>query len=827
VSALSDPDNVQLVVVDEGGTPPVSQTFETVGYTEDEAYAILTGRPLVAAIYPGGVGEADEPDDDDDSDADVADAQAHTGAMVALVPSAADVQRLALAGGEAPEELHLTICYLGDAALIDPAVQLALLNALTEVSLGQAAIVANGFGAAIWNPTGDTPCLIMNVGDDDGGLESAKCAIWDAVNSVWSAGYPEQHSPWVPHIALEYTGDPGALTKALDLVGPIMFDRVRVAFGDYISDLPLYASDVTMGDQMTENLTAAAPAATGTAAPDVGGVGNTDLPVGNMGFSGGEPWFGVLVVEGVQTGDGRMFAEGSLTWAETPLPLAWQRENLGEHMGSVISGRIDNVWRDPANSSMIWGNGVFDSTGIDGAEALRQVRDGFLSGVSVDVDSVNDSDVELVFPPSDGDPMEDMFAMPELMIFNNGRIRGATQCALPAFVEARIQLGSMTPPGLEMALPTTAPAATGAAASVDEQWNDLAEDALIASMMSMDVATSAYAWIDRKQVKSGAVHKLHSRFLHHHVDKSGKASGANVTACSVGIGQLLSNPRLNMSMSDRRAAYEHLAGHLRQAGLTPQAFTSEGLTDDVRALYASASLNDQELAPPDEAFADPGFVEPTALSIVSSGEWQLISGHAALFGTCHLSFPNACVTAPYEEEHVYYRLGEVVTASGSRVAVGPITLGTGHAATVGLDPRRAAEHYDNTGSCVALVASGCDDFGVWVAGVVKPGTPPGRVMELAGAKLSGDWRRIGGSLRLVAMLAVNTPGFPVPRLKAHVTDGRQTSLVAAGIMPDAAVLRSAKDQIAINSMKASLARRIGRDPQTLARELRNRVHGKG
>jgi 2'-5' RNA ligase len=832
LNSLNDPANTPVFfVVDEGGTPPIPGTEESGGYTEEEAYAILTGQSLVAATYDDVIeGDTDEPDGDDDSDADVANDQIGVGAMVALIPSAADIGRLVLAGGEAPEELHLTICYLGDAALIDPATQMALLSAVTEVSLNQAAVMATGFGAAVWNPQGDKPCTIMNVGDDCGGLEGAKCAIMDAIDSVWALGYPEQHSPWVPHIALAYSDDPGLLQQALQLVGPITFDRVRVVFGSQVSDLPLYASDVvTMGGTMDQSLTAAAPV---TGDGGVGGIGNTNLPgtpqsSGGLDFASEQPWYGVLVVEGVQTGDGRMFAEGSLTWPEMPLPLSWQRENLGEHTGSVISGRIDNVWRDPVTSSIIWGNGVFDSAGVDGAEAQRQVDKQFLRGVSVDVDSVNDSDVELVFPPSDGDPMEDMFAVPELMIFNNGRIRGATQCALPAFVEAAIQLGTMDPPGMA-AIPTSAPVASGAgASSVDEVWNGLAEDALIASTMSLDVASAAFAWTDLAKARSGAVHKLHSRFLHHHVDKTGKVGAANVTACSIGVGQLLSNPRLSMSMSDRKAAYDHLATHLKQSGLTPQAFTVEGLTDDVRALYASAALNTPEMGPPDAAFADPEFKEPTPVSITASGEWQIIKGHAALFGTCHMSFPNACVTAPYEEVHDHYRLGEVVTASGERVAVGPITLGTGHAATVGLDPRRAAEHYDNTGTCVALVASGNDEFGIWVAGVVKPGTPPGRVMELAGAKLSGDWRRIGGALRLVAMLAVNTPGFPVPRLKAHVTDGRQTSLVAAGLMPDATVLRSAKEQLAINAMKASLARRIGRDPQTLAQKLRARVHGTG
>ena len=40
-----------------------------------------------------------------------------SGAMIALVPTATDAKRLAVKGGEAPEDLHLTLFYLGKAYL--------------------------------------------------------------------------------------------------------------------------------------------------------------------------------------------------------------------------------------------------------------------------------------------------------------------------------------------------------------------------------------------------------------------------------------------------------------------------------------------------------------------------------------------------------------------------------------------------------------------------------------------------------------------------------------------------------------------------------------
>jgi hypothetical protein len=68
-----------------------------------------------------------------------------------------------------------------------------------------------------------------------------------------------------------------------------------------------------------------------------------------------------------------------------------------------------------------------------------------------------------------------------------------------------------------------------------------------------------------------------------------------------------------------------------------------------------------------------------------------------------------------------------------------------------------------------------------VAGALRANVDDTAAAKLRAAALSGDWRRVGGSLELVAALAVNTPGFPVPR--ARVASGEPMSLVAAGVVP--------------------------------------------
>ncbi len=210
--------------------------------------------------------------------------------------------------------------------------------------------------------------------------------------------------------------------------------------------------------------------------------------------------------------------------------------------------------------------------------------------------------------------------------------------------------------------------------------------------------------------------------------------------------------------------------------------------------------------PPAEWFSDPKLSLPTPITVTDDGR---IYGHAAQWGSCHIGQDDVCVQPPHEDAHPYYRTGEVVCADGSRVAVGQITVGTGHAPLhMGAVP--AAEHYDNTGAAVADVAVGNDANGIWVAGCVRPGADPLKVYELqAAGQVSGDWRRIGGQLRLVGLLAVNVPGFPVPKMRARVASGEPQALLAAG-RPTVAWGRSVAEQEreAVRIVMRMLSRRV-------------------
>lgn len=383
-------------------------------------------------------------------------------------------------------------------------------------------------------------------------------------------------------------------------------------------------------------------------------------------------WHGVLTLEGRETGDGREFAPESLDWTNPPLPLMWQQQSEPQHNRSVVVGRIDKLERRGAE---ILGWGVIDLGSDHGREVARQMSNDMAGGVSVDVDSVKDADVEFIFPDdgeesvaADDDIMMLFGPPPDKVVFHKGRIRGATLVALPAFVEAKLRL-----------------------------LTEAETDEMLASLEAL-------------------------------------ANGEDAD-----------------------------------------------LPEPTPSLAAAGG----PLYPPTRWFQDPQHDGPTPWTVDQEGR---VWGHLALWSSCHTTFADRCVTPPRERDFPYFMRREIETADGELVGVGQITMGTGHAA-LGLGSRPAAAHYDNTGLAMVDCAVGTDRWGIWVAGALRPSVEGAKLRELRAASLSGDWRRIGGKLRLVAILAVNVPGFPVPRTRARYSAEQPTSLVAAGVVTEDRVSR--------------------------------------
>lgn len=207
----------------------------------------------------------------------------------------------------------------------------------------------------------------------------------------------------------------------------------------------------------------------------------------------------------------------------------------------------------------------------------------------------------------------------------------------------------------------------------------------------------------------------------------------------------------------------------------------DDIDDKVEQISSDRSITAAApLAPVSAWFADPKMDGPTPLTFTADGR---VFGHIALWGTCHTGFANTCVTAPPSHtNYALFRTGALITAEGTEVAVGRITMDTGHAA-LSLSAAPAAAHYDNTGNAVADVSAGEDAHGIWVAGALRSSVTDEQLRALRSSPMSGDWRTSGGNLELVSVLAVNLPGFPVPRVTAMVASGRTASLIRPTEVP--------------------------------------------
>lgn len=208
--------------------------------------------------------------------------------------------------------------------------------------------------------------------------------------------------------------------------------------------------------------------------------------------------------------------------------------------------------------------------------------------------------------------------------------------------------------------------------------------------------------------------------------------------------------------------------------------------------------------PPLSAFTNPHFEAPTAVHTREMDGWTWVGGHVAAWGVCHVSLPG-CVTAPSSvSEYAYFMTGAEITAEGTEVPVGKLTVGGGHA-----EPNAgfvaAAEHYDDVGTAVASVFAGEDEHGIWVSGWVLPGTSHEALSALLRSPLSGDWRRIGGSLELIAAHAVNVPGFPIPRARVKFSSGAQISLIASAQIPETEVKVEEVEQLSSRKSEALAA----------------------
>lgn len=142
----------------------------------------------------------------------------------------------------------------------------------------------------------------------------------------------------------------------------------------------------------------------------------------------------LVIPEDAESGDGRKFEKGSIHIRELPLPLMWQIKTADGHNGSVVVGRIDHMERTDDGIGNAYG--VFDS-GVYGKEAERMVREGFIRGVSADLDQFEAKEEK---SDSKDEAADDGKIGGSKININHARVMAVTIVPKPAFEECRIYI---------------------------------------------------------------------------------------------------------------------------------------------------------------------------------------------------------------------------------------------------------------------------------------------------------------------------------------------------------------------------------------------------
>lgn len=459
------------------------------------------------------------------------------------------------------------------------------------------------------------------------------------------------------------------------------------------------------------------------------------------------PCHGVLVAEGVPTGDRRKFAAGGLTWDRLPLPLRWQEIDQPGHDGSVVMARIDTITRVEATevpgTFLLEFEGTFHDSPA-ASKVIDLIANQMLRGVSVDVD---DTQMELQNADGTAFDMDSPSEERPIEVYNSGRIRSAAIVSIPAFAEAYIALGPK-----------------GEIAEVDDE-------SLAASGEEFAPGTKdGPGWITHPRATQ--------RITNYWVRGPGAAKigwGApnDFYRCRRQLSKYVQNPKWLDGLCANL--------HKRALGIWPGEHDGKMSVEVAESMDASLctscleSLTASAMQTPTEWFVDPALDGPTPLTVCDDGR---VFGHIASWGVCHIGLSGACVTPPHSYRgYVDFHTHPWQTDAGM-TQVGFLTMNTGHAG-LDLSANRTMSHYDNTGTAFAAVRAGEDEHGIWVSGVLMPGLSEREDVIARSAAISGDWRSIGGNLELVAALAVNVPGFPLRNVALAASGGVQTALVAA------------------------------------------------
>ena len=467
-------------------------------------------------------------------------------------------------------------------------------------------------------------------------------------------------------------------------------------------------------------------------------------------------WSSVLARLGVPTGDGRIIAPAGGSSRSLPLPLLYQGRTEDGHGGSVVVGRIETLHI---------GDGMVTATGsmLDsayGTDVMEQLEAGVI-GPSVDLD-----DIEYT--------MDDQ----ERIVITSWRVAGATLVAIPAFADVSLTLDPLP---AEPMMPEDDRPVYGFALGVfsvrTSGWSDMPIADQGRDWDGNAAADRVFAWAGGEDNISWP--KYARAFLRKDDDANPETRGAY----GFGIADVIDG---TLAIVPKGVFAAAAAVQGARTGKTPA--DADGIRSVLRGIYGrmdrdapfTLAASAAPALPPADWFRQPDLDRLTPLTISDTGR---VFGHIAGWGQCHIGLPG-CVTAPQSPSgYTYFHVSEQPTAEGPVLPVGTFVAGPRHA-DAQLAFQAAQQHYDDPSAAVAKVVAGEDEYGIWVAGWMLPGATEQARQVFRSSPVSGDWRRIGGSLEMIAVCSVNAPGFPVPRARVAFSNGAQRTLIGSfGITP--------------------------------------------
>lgn len=186
------------------------------------------------------------------------------------------------------------------------------------------------------------------------------------------------------------------------------------------------------------------------------------------------------------------------------------------------------------------------------------------------------------------------------------------------------------------------------------------------------------------------------------------------------------------------------------------------------SLVASGSAvveNDLLMHPPREWFTlTPERAGLYPVQIEADGR---VHGYCSGWGLTHIGFIGRSVPTPRSfANYSKFRTGTVLCDDGTKVATGRMTINTVHPKMKNAAYNEVSAFYDHTGSAIADVVPFEDQYGIFLAGSLRPSATPEQIRIARASDWSPDWRSIDNHLEMVAILGVNLSGFVVDGLVA-------------------------------------------------------------